>query len=446
VVRQGLQRWAWAWIATGLAVMGGAGVRSSRWQNAWGEPQPACVVRGECSVTDIEPALRALWWWIAAGGVLVAAGLVLVAWRLGTERRQFPGGSPAAQAVASGTAGALLGTLLLPVVLVAAFLSTHALVAALAILWIVQAEVLAGLDRRYGTPDLTLRWAWSGALCVSGIAVLTVLGAVVAGSSIATWWAYPLLDGLVVGLLVAGARSAVRRSPAGPVPPFPERRPSAGVVVAVLATLSALAVLRGVQELIGPAWPQAVSALPEPRVTVPAPVPAPVEPPLPVPFEPPFPAPEPPQPVEASAPCAPGDLSFAVPAFDAAMGTRASNVQATNVGPAPCWVEGTPVVTLLQGGRPLTLTVEPGRTPSSEPAVVERVPLAPGDSAFAFLTWQTYAGWADAETPQTVTVALNPASPPQEVAVTGDFGPAPFDLADGGTWAIAPWAPPSWED
>ena len=77
---------------------------------------------------------------------------------------------------------------------------------------------------------------------------------------------------------------------------------------------------------------------------------------------------------------------------------------------------------------------------------VQRVHLAPGGSAFAFLTWRTYTGWADAETPQTVTVALDPASPAQEAAVNADHGPAPFDIADGGTWGIAPWASPPWED
>jgi hypothetical protein len=52
--------------------------------------------------------------------------------------------------------------------------------------------------------------------------------------------------------------------------------------------------------------------------------------------------------------------------------------------------------------------------------------------------------WAPvaAETPQTVTAALDPAAPAVDGPVLAPYGPAPFDIADGGTWAIAPWAPP----
>jgi hypothetical protein len=117
-------------------------------------------------------------------------------------------------------------------------------------------------------------------------------------------------------------------------------------------------------------------------------------------------------------------------------------VQARNTGDVACWVEGVPVVTLFQGGRPLTLTVAPGQSPTGGPASPQRVGIAPGGTAFALLTWRTYAGWADAETPQSVTVALDPTSPAVEAGIVGGLPGAPFDIADGGTWGIAPWAPP----
>jgi hypothetical protein len=70
------------------------------------------------------------------------------------------------------------------------------------------------------------------------------------------------------------------------------------------------------------------------------------------------------------------------------------------------------------------------------------VGIAPGGTALALLTWRTDAGRADAATPQSVTVALKAGSAPVPVVVHSPSGPAPFDLADGGTWGIAPWAPP----
>jgi hypothetical protein len=147
--------------------------------------------------------------------------------------------------------------------------------------------------------------------------------------------------------------------------------------------------------------------------------------------------------VAASVPCAQQDLSFVVAAFDGAMGARAASLQATNLSAAPCWVEGTPVVVVMQGGRPLSLSVGPGRTPDGAPAVPQRVGLAPGGMANALLTWRSYGGWADLETPQSVATALDANSSLVAAQITGVSGPAPFDIADGGAWAIAPWAPPA---
>ena len=63
--------------------------------------------------------------------------------------------------------------------------------------------------------------------------------------------------------------------------------------------------------------------------------------------------------------------------------------------------------------------------------------------ANALLTWRSYGGWADLETPQSVATALDANSSLVAAQITGVAGPAPFDIADGGAWAIAPWAPPA---
>jgi hypothetical protein len=146
--------------------------------------------------------------------------------------------------------------------------------------------------------------------------------------------------------------------------------------------------------------------------------------------------------VSADVPCAQQDLAFRVVGFDGAMGARAASIQATNTGTAACWVAGVPVVVLLQGGRPLALQVGPGETPEGTPAQGDRVDVAPGGAAYALLTWRTYGGWADAETPQALTVALDASSSLVDAALPAGSGPAPFDIADGGAWGVEPWAPP----
>ncbi|MGY1855446.1 hypothetical protein [Modestobacter sp. SYSU DS0290] len=100
-----------------------------------------------------------------------------------------------------------------------------------------------------------------------------------------------------------------------------------------------------------------------------------------------------------------------------------------------------PAFFLLQGGRPLALQVGPGQTPEGGPAEVQRVGVAPGGAAFALLTWRSYGGWADQETPQAVTVALDASSTLVAARVVDRGGSVPFDIADGGAWGIAPWAP-----
>jgi hypothetical protein len=86
--------------------------------------------------------------------------------------------------------------------------------------------------------------------------------------------------------------------------------------------------------------------------------------------------------------------------------------------------------------------VGPGETTDGTPAQPQRVGVGPGGTAVALLTWRSYGGWADLETAQAVTAALDPSSTLVTAAMPADAGPAPFDIADGGAWGIAPWAPP----
>jgi hypothetical protein len=429
------RRLAWWLVVAGGLVMAYGAIATGPYRPDLVDPDPACLVRGECSPAEIESALRALWWVVGAGGVLALIGVALATWLMPTTTR------PARSArlpvlVHAGSAGALVTlvplVLAVPGLIVLLWGGTHAVPLLLAAVWLAQAGVVTWLDGLAGRPAGTPRRAW-----------MTGLGASAAGIGAAAWlflgdrafflpwWAYVLVDGAALALAVLLGRLVT--DPVGGRPGDRVRRVAA--LAGVLGVVG-LAVVAVVAAQPGP-WPVAVSA--PGRGPVPSP---PSPPPSSAPGPPSAPSPSAPPPVPAEVPCTHDDLAFDVPGFDAAMGARGASIRATNLGAQPCWVEGVPVVTLLQGGRPLELTVEPGQAPTGGPAVAARVGIAPGGSALALLTWRTYAGWADAETPQAVTVALDAGSPPEPVDVVSGGQPAPFDLADGGAWGIAPWAPP----
>jgi hypothetical protein len=440
--REIVRRWAWAPVLLGLLVMALAGMRATRYRPGWFDPDdgpPCSSTPGGCPA-DLDAVLRGLWWWVGVGGVLVGIGVALTVWRCSAVRGSAPArGLPVVvHALVVGLCG---GGLLVPLtvpLLLAGFMGPHAVPSALVAVWLIQAGATAGLGHALGAADTSARRAWLTGL-VAGAAALAVAGALFLSTwtPFDPWWTVPLTDGATLALTVVLLRLLTDHRDVG-------RR----------ALVMRAAGVLGVLVVAGAALTTAVVAAREPdRSTVadlgPAPpVPLPTtEPPAPLtvaPLPPPAPTPAVPSPptVDAAVPCAQEDLRFVVTGFDAAMGARATSLQATNIGTAPCWVQGTPVVTVLQGGRPLGLTVEAGRSPTGGPAVVQRVGIAPSGSAFALLTWRTYAGWADGETRQTVTAALDPASPAVDVPVNAPYGPAPFDIADGGIWAIAPWAPP----
>ncbi|TFV52833.1 DUF4232 domain-containing protein [Blastococcus sp. TF02A-35] len=429
--------WGTALVVLGLLWMLAAGMRAGRYRPGWFDPDdgPPCAFTPQGCPADLEAALRGLWWWVGAGGVVVLLGVVLVAVALSPEEppsfRVLPGALHAAvtglaTAVATGVALlpalflVLLGEHLLPGLVLAAWLGQGLLVAAL------HAWGAAAAPRRSWLVGLGVSAAGTAAVAVLLFAAPSLWG---------SWGPVMLADGAVV----AGAVLVVRIAGG----PWTGRRPAAPVRAGGAAAV--LAVLAGVLVgLVASQRPDLVLARPPSRPVPVAPEVPSLPPPTaaPVPSAP-VPSTTPPAPVTADVPCAPADLRLEVGGFDAAMGARAASVQATNVGAAPCWLEGVPVVTLWQGGRPLRLAVEPGSAPTGGPAVAQRVGVAPGGSALALLTWRTYAGWADAGTPQAVTVAVDPSWDPVDVPIVPGSGPAPFDIADGGTWAVAPWAPPS---
>jgi uncharacterized membrane protein len=452
--------WGGTVAVAGLPIMGWAGIRAGRYLPGWGEAEPRCITDGTCTAEEADSALRFLWGVVGGVGLVVLLAAALATWCLPHVRRPPSWRSlrPLLHAAVTGVVGGIaVGTIGMPL-LVAVFISWHAVVPALLASWFVHSAVVCGLDRMLGPRESSTRESWLTALGVTfGAAIGAVAFTVADRGSLGGFASVPMVYGASLAVLVLVTRRlrdnqapAVPSAPGAPEwsgPPAPspvaaDRRPgdAATTVVVVLSLLSGLAVAAGLRALQQAAWPQVpyLSSAPAPAPT-PTPAPAtPSVPELPPPSAPP--APTPPV-IEASVPCSEQSLRFVVAGFDAAMGARAATLQATNVSTGPCWVEGTPVVVLLQGGRPLALTVHPGQTPEGAPAVVQRVDLAPGEAAFALLSWRSYGGWADTETPQSVTAALGASSSLVSVEVTAPSGSAPFDIADGGAWAIAPWAP-----
>ncbi|WP_222196027.1 DUF4232 domain-containing protein [Modestobacter italicus] len=417
-------------VVLAVGLLGGlvacaAALRTGRYTSVWLESQASCELAGECTAAEAAAALRWLWWPVAGGLAVLAVAAVLLAWTLppASPRVEQPRPAPVHALLAGLIA---FGTALLAgfPLLIAAFWGPHAIVVALAAAWLAQAAavLLAGRSARWGLAAPGQDWL--AALLVSGLG---------AGAVVLTWQlsdarsvtVLPVVDAVVVATAVLAQR-ALRR--VGHPPAWPS-------VAGGLAVLAAGMVL--LVALLTPAAPVAPTVSPAPLAE---PTPTPTPAPAPAPAAPPVPEPAP-EPVVADQPCAQSDLTFRVGGFDAAMGARAAAVEATNTGAAPCWLEGVPVVVLLQGGRPLALQVGPGETPQGTPAQAQRVGVAPGGSAFALLTWRSYGGWADLETPQAVTVALDASSTLVAAEVDGG-GAAPFDIADGGAWGIAPWAPP----
>ncbi|MGY1807765.1 DUF4232 domain-containing protein [Blastococcus sp. SYSU D00669] len=415
-------------LAVGSLVMLLAGSAAGRYSPGWfdpGDPLPC-----GCSPAEAAAARTSLWIWVAvgAGGVLAGA-LLLVRWLDPAPRRPAGPLPAAAHALLAGMVGFVVPVVLFLPVIFLVLVGDHLVPLAALGAWLVHAAAVAGADRVAGAAWSSPRRSWLTGLAAGALGSGAAWAVLLAGPTARN--AVPaVVDAAVVALTVLAARTLLAPRGSG----SRAGRAAGAAAAAVAVALVVVAVL----------VPAVLLPRPEPVVAAdPAPAAPTTQPPVPPPTSAaPVPATTAPPPVEAEVPCGPADLRFSVTGWDAAMGARAAAVEATNTGTRPCWVEGVPVVTLLQGGRPLTLVVEQGQSADGSPPVVQRVGIAPGGHAYALLDWRTYAGWADAETPQSVTVALAPGAPAADAAVVGGPGPAPFDLADGGTWGIAPWAPP----
>lgn len=419
------------WVATVVTSL-----RSGPWRPSWFDPDDPlpCASSGTCPA-DLAAASAGLWWWVGLTSLVVLVGVGTVVSGLstatdgeGTAAAVARGRRPWLDLLVAGAGAGVLGAVAAPVVLVASFFSQHAVVPAALLLWVLTAWFLAGTSSLGGPAVTSPRGRAVDALVVAALglaagAAVVLLGAADGVDAVARGSAVTglvTLTGVAVGWAVRDRHRASRWATAG------------FGVTAVVALLAAglSAVLPAEDATVPSAVTQAApTSAPPPTPSTPSPPPTVVPEPAPTAA---------PTGVAAEVPCATADLALTVGGFDAAMGARAAAVTATNTGAAACLLTGTPTVTLLQGGTPLTLVVEPGRDPSGLPGVVAPIGLAPGDSAFVLLGWRTYAGWADAETPQSVTVDLGDGS--VDVPVVSAYGPAPFDIADGGTWEVAPWA------
>lgn len=147
-------------------------------------------------------------------------------------------------------------------------------------------------------------------------------------------------------------------------------------------------------------------------------------------------------------PCSSDALQLVAEGWDGITGNSVAALRATNVGATACALDGIPELTLTQGGQEIGLRPEP--LTHLEPTVeaAEGIGLAPGSSAQSRLYWPGYRTAADRETPQTLTVRIDPAQ--EAVAVRflptpygDDPGPAPFDLKSGveggAVIEIGPW-------
>jgi hypothetical protein len=160
-----------------------------------------------CTPAEAAAALAGLWWWVAAGAVLVLAGVAgSVATRATTASVPPPWPLPApVHALLAAVTGTVLAPFLGSGVLLALFMSTHLLPAGLAAGWLVQAAAVAGLATTCGPARTTPRRQLLTALVVSAVA-----GAATAAYflwiSIGVGWWLAAVHGVALGLAVLMSR------------------------------------------------------------------------------------------------------------------------------------------------------------------------------------------------------------------------------------------------
>jgi Protein of unknown function (DUF4232) len=301
--------------------------------------------------------------------------------------------------------------------------------AVVVIAWLSLAGVLEALDLSLGRERgaraahlLSLETALVGLVALPGTLAVLGLGVV------------QFVGSLALSSLAVAAVTAL-----GDVVQDRHFQPWAGWTAAALTGLAILGAALGGLGLLEPpkvwasgTWYYMEAYVPPPAATPPL---------LPVPTTIPTPTPgRTPTSVSARRPCSPADLTLAVGEFDFAMGARLASIRASNRSGSACYLDGFATVRLLQGGKPLDLTI--ATTSSEQPGMeidghATRVGIAPGHAARLLMYWRGYSQAADTTTPQTLEVLLRPgvAAVPLEV-------PRPlFDLIDGGELRVGNWLP-----
>jgi Domain of unknown function (DUF4232) len=428
----------------GLAVMVWAGVTAQRYTPSWFDVGDTCFNRQPCfSEAESASVLRSSAWMGWAGLLLVLLGVGLCAWAQSSTHRSTPSGQGAA--VHAGVSALLAG----PAAAAGLALSWLGAMlglgwAVLVIAWLTLAAVLEELDRSLGRERgdraaylLSLETALVAPAVLAGtLAVLGRVGARYAGSG--NPFAMQFIGALVLSGLAVAAVTAL-----GDVVQDRHFQPWAGWTAAAVTGLAVIgAALGGLGLLETPkvwasgTWSHVEAYVPPPAAPPPS---APVPTTTPTPFSTPTPG-RTPTSVSARRPCSPGDLTLVLGEFDFGMGARLASIRASNDSGSACYLDGFATVRLLQGGKPLDLTIATtsSESPGSEiDGHATRVGIAPGHAARLLIYWRGYSQAADTTTPQTLEVLLRPgvASVPLEV-------PAPlFDLIDGGELRVGNWLP-----
>jgi hypothetical protein len=425
-------------------MMVAAGVNAQRYTPSWFEVDETCINRHPCfSEEESAAVLRSSAWMGWAALLLVLLGLGLCAWAQSSTHRSTPSGRGAA--VHAGVAGLVTGPVAAAGLALGWFGAFVGLgMAVIVIAWLGLAALLEALDLSLGRERgaraaylLSLETALVALVVLAGtLAVLGRVDALHAGSG--NPFAAQFIGALVLSGLAVAAVTAL-----GDVVQDRHFQPWAGWTAAAVTALAILGAALGGLGLLEPpkvwppgTWNEANAYDPRPAETPPT-LPGPTA----VPTHFPTPAPgRTPTSVSARRPCRPADLTLAVGEFDFAMGARLASVRASNRSGSACYLDGFATVRLLQGGKPLDLTI--GTTSSEQPGLgidghATRVGIAPGHAARLLMYWRGYAQAADSTTPQMLEVLLRPGVAAVPLEIPGQR----FDLIDGGELRVGNWLP-----
>lgn len=428
----------------GLAVMVAAGVTAQRYTPSWFDVGDTCFNRQPCfSEAESASVLRSSAWMGWAGLLLVLLGVGLCAWAQSSTHRSTPFARGAA--VHAGVSGLLAGPAAAAGLALGWFGAMLGLGwAVIVIAWLILAAVLEEIDRSLGRERddraaylLSLQTALVAPAVLAGtLAVLGRVGARYAGSG--NPFAVQFIGALALSGLAVAAVTAL-----GDVVQDRHFQPWAGWTTVVVTGLAIIGAALGGLGLLEPpkVWPPGTWY----HMEAYAPQGAATPPLLPVPttVPTPFPTPAPgstPTSVSARRPCSPADLALTVGEFSFGMGARTATLRASNHSASACYLDGFATVRLLQGGKPLDLTIATtsSESPGSEiDGHATRVGIAPSHAARLLIYWRGYSQAADTTTPQTLEVVLRPGVTPVPLEV-----PAPlFDLIDGGELRVGNWLP-----